>query len=428
LVIPGRRSAFAEGHSVAESSRLSEWAFWAVAGLTGWVKSPVYSMLLGFSALLGWALQGQLRDRLLSKKTWGPVALGVAICVLGYLPPYLWDREAYVKTYWMRETFGKHFNGGTWWEAVFALATSFLFPWCFLAFGAYAQRLAGVARLGEPVRRSSGIIRLEKHCLAWLAPSVLFFMLFPYHGQSYNLNVLCAVILWLACELAVARGVWVRVQSAALVLTGIFFAGFAALATALAIRVTPRPEWLWWGTLPLCALGGSGTAAYFFQVAGFRRARDWGALALSTGAFFLGFGALIANVGERELVDLRREVAGEKQVYYDELARNEWSEWGYLNYMIPPVEVLPLFSEEELSRALGSGRKILVPGMDALKRVRQIAQGRFPLRQLREAAWRRWKLQGQDESGTPLWKKAWIQADLMYLERDYFVVFLASPR
>src|SRR6185295_15485805 len=111
------------------------------------------------------------------------------------------------------------------------------------------------------------------------------------------------LILWMACELSAARGHWVRVQSAALALTAACFCAFAALAVALAIRVQPRPTWLWAVTLPFCAIGASGTAAYFFQAMGLRLARDWGTIALSTAPFFLGFGTLIANVGERELED-----------------------------------------------------------------------------------------------------------------------------
>src|SRR5579885_1108585 len=63
-----------------ESSRVAEWAFWIVAGLTGWFKSPLYPALLGLSAFLGWAFQGQLRERLRSRRTWGPILLGVAVC------------------------------------------------------------------------------------------------------------------------------------------------------------------------------------------------------------------------------------------------------------------------------------------------------------------------------------------------------------
>jgi 4-amino-4-deoxy-L-arabinose transferase-like glycosyltransferase len=406
-----------------ESSRVAEWAFWAVAGLTGWFKSPLYSALLGCSALIGWALQGQLRERLSSRKTWGPIALGVAICALGYLPAFLQEREAVVRTYFYRETFGKGDNGGTWWEAVFALTTSFLFPWCFLAFGTYAQAMAGAAKLGTPPHRGSGVIRLERHCLAWLVPSVIFFVLFPYHGQSYNVPMIGPVILWLTCEIAAARGGWIKVQSAALAVTALCFTALSAFSAALALRVQPRPPWLWAGTLPLLAIGSSVTAAYFFQSAALRRAREWSTIALSTVGFFVGFGILIANVGDREIWDLRTELLGEKQVYYAEMAHNQWSEYGYLNCMLP-VQVSPIFDEPELAVALGTGRKILVPGMDTLKRVRQVAQGHYPGRQLSEVPWRRWKLQGQDDSGTPLWKKAWETADFSLLERDYFVVAL----
>jgi hypothetical protein len=92
-----------------------------------------------------------------------------------------------------------------------------------------------------------------------------------------------------------------------------------------------------------------------------------------------------------------------------------------------PVEIRPIFDESSMVRALESGRKILVPGDDALRRLRQVAQGHFPFRKLSEARWRRWKLQGQDETGRPAWRRAWETGDLSVLERNYFVVFLAPP-
>jgi 4-amino-4-deoxy-L-arabinose transferase-like glycosyltransferase len=405
-----------------ESSRKAEWAFWLVVGLTGWFKSPLYSALLGASALLAWAREGLLRAKLRDSKAWQPIGAGILLCSLGYAPPLIWDRQAYLHTYWYRETFGKGDNGGSWWEAVFALTTSFLFPWCLLAWWAFAHAIGRYSRKSNRTERAPGLVRLERVCLAWLAPTLLFFIFFPYHGQSYNVPILGPLILWMTLELSQARARWNKILYVALAGTALFFAGFAAFESALFLRVRPAPEWLWPITLPFGAIASAVSGGAFLLAARNPRSRNWTRLVFSTLGFFLAFGLLLANVGDRELVDLRREIPAGSSVVYAELGHNLWSEWGYLGFMLP-LEVSAVYDEESLGQALASGRRALVPGEDALRKVRQVAQARYPFRKLVERRWRRWKMQGQDDSGTALWRVAWRNRDPSVLERDYFVVF-----
>jgi hypothetical protein len=81
--------------------------FWLIAGLAGWLKSPLHSVFLGVTALLFWGWEGTLLPRMKDLRAWGAALAGILVCALGYAPPFLLDRQAWVDSYLLREQLQK---------------------------------------------------------------------------------------------------------------------------------------------------------------------------------------------------------------------------------------------------------------------------------------------------------------------------------
>ena len=74
----------------------NDYPFWITAGIAGWAKSPLHSVLLGVSAALFWALTGALRYKWKKSSTYFAASTGILVCALGYAPVYFLDQEAFL--------------------------------------------------------------------------------------------------------------------------------------------------------------------------------------------------------------------------------------------------------------------------------------------------------------------------------------------
>jgi 4-amino-4-deoxy-L-arabinose transferase-like glycosyltransferase len=405
------------------------WAFWCLTGVIGWVKSPLHSAFLGTSAILFALSQGELKTRLKNPKSWLAVALGVAVCIAGYLPPYFLDRQNFWDAYIIRETLRKSDGSGQDWSvAVVSTFGFYLFPWVFLALVAYVQTLFQFPKFWK----SPGTRRLLCLGFSLFLPSVLFFIWHVYRFENYNLPVISGVWIWIAAVWGLTQTHrfprWQKAYAGALGFTGVIFLLLPIAVTILYQHFAPMPAWWPRWLLALIWVGSLLSSLGFLYFGYWKKGQRPDFLALSSAGLLWALGALFVVIGEREMIGLRdyiHQAHGQGRTvslgYYN-LNHNIWSEWGYLNFWVGH-EVHGIHSPEKLKEALERGDTILVSAKEnGVQDFRDFVVKNEPQLKLRFIPWKRWRTRGQGDSGKPLWQEAWEHRDLSLLEVDYFIV------
>lgn len=401
--------------------------FWLIAGLAGWLKSPLHAVFLGSTAILFWAWQGELWPRVRNPLAWASALAGIAVCGLGYLPAYLLDGENWWATYVLRETFHKPGNGAPWHYPIIPLFTYSLLPWMLPGFVAYVDGISRIWRKQRLIRATPGSKRVIALGLSAIVPTVVFFLWHGYRGQNYNLPAIGGLVLVIASIWATRADTWSRAYSLSLGVTSLIFLIVPIALTVMTRHFDPMPFWWPSWLLPVLWIGGLFTARGFWREGvTFNMARP-ASLSRRVLWFFLAFGALSSTLGEREMIDIRHRIFGaEKEgkplkVSYYNLQRNIWSEWGYLNFQIP-YPVSGLFTEADLFAAIRAGDLILVPGDEWFDRMKESVAREFPGAELAVEPWRRWRTKGKNAEGVPVWKQAWDSRDLSKLEKHFYLV------
>lgn len=401
--------------------------FWLIAGLVGWLKSPLHSVLLGSTALLFWGWQGELLPRLRSPSAWLSAIIGVLVCAVGYLPAYVLDRENFINAYILRETLHKPANGAPWHYPIIPLFTYSVFPWMLPAFVAYADALSRLWRKGREVRSTPGSRRAMALGITLMLPSILFFLWHPYRGQNYNLPVMGGLMLAIASTWATRSESWNRAYSISLGLSSLLFLVVPAVLTYFTRHYDPMP--FWWPSylLPVLWIGALLSARGFWREGvTFGTARP-ASLSRRVLWFFVALGCLLSTLGEREMIDLRDKIyqlkkGGEvpKITYYN-LQKNIWSEWGYLNFQVP-YPISGVFNKEQLLAAVRNNEIILVPGDQWLNQMKEDLAQDLPNATWEIDLWKRWKTKGKNAQGQTAWKESWEKRDLTVLEKDFYMV------
>lgn len=406
--------------------------FWIVAGLIGWLKSPLHSVLLGSTALLFWGWNRELLPRVRSPGAWGAALAGVLVCVLGYAPPYFLDGKAFIETYVLRETLHKPANGAPWHYPIIPFFTYSFLPWMLPAFVAYADGITRFWRKQRATRATTGSRRVAALGLAIMIPSILFFLWHPYRGQNYNMPVVGGLVLFVTAIWATRAETWSKAYALSLVLTALVLLVVPVALTYFTRHFDPMPFWWPSWLLPLLWIGTFLTARGFWREGfTFNMARP-ASLARRPLWFFLALGGLLTTLGEREMIDVRDKLyeeqkAGRKPVvsYYN-LQGNIWSEWGYLNFQIP-YPVKGLFRIDQLLAAVKEGHLILVPGDQWLDKMKADLEPHFPGAEWSVEPWRRWKTKGKNAAGVSAWGQAWADRQLSHLEKPFYMVRI-TPR
>ena len=398
-------------------------AFWIMAGLAGWVKSPLHSVFIGVSGILFWLMQGELWKRLKSPMCWLAVVAGVAFCVLGYVPAYLGDTENFMKLYIYKETVYKSLSGQPWTTPLASTFGFYLLPWMLLAIVSYAQ----IIFRAREFFRDKALRRLMALSIASFAPNVVFFIYHPYRFENYDLPVISGVILLVSVAWAAADARWKRWYAASFLVLAVVVVIAVVGIVVIPLHFGSMPSW-WPAGLPWAAAVAGLYAAWIlvrfgFQGLGSRPDR----IALGSVGFFVMAGLMMSVLGERELVDLRRIIAREEsqgrplKLSYYNIQHNIWSEWGLLSLWIQRP-VVSIHTDARLKEALLAKETILVPAGDFLMELRAFAQKETPGVALDVEAWKRWRTHGATESGKPLWREAWDKRDISLLERDFYIV------
>lgn len=320
--------------------------FWIVAGLSGWSKSPLHSALLACSGFLFWFLSSSLERRAKDGKEWLHLGIGIFVGIAGYLPMLLLDFEPFYRTYVLRELVNRPGAGEPIYMLLLPLSTFWLFPWFFT----FLQTALESARSGFK-RADRGLLVLA--CSIFI-PTFLFFASYHFRFSNYTLPVIVSVVLLFVSfpdsQTRIVSFPWGRVcDGFLLVLIGCVFAWIVHAFEAERFWLKPASSVL------ACVLMISAGLALAVG-SGFprlsERMRVWIEITARP-VFWIGFAIVATMIGEREMIDIRAELRSSKapveRVWYLNLGRHIWSEWGYLNFMIPHP-VLPIVSNDQLKR------------------------------------------------------------------------------
>jgi 4-amino-4-deoxy-L-arabinose transferase-like glycosyltransferase len=399
---------------------LRDLPFWIIAGLAGWVKSPLHAALLGSGALLFWFSIGKLGQRLRTPGAWLAVFAGIAFCGMGYAPAYFLDRENFMGIFIGRENVGKPSNGR---GVGFVLESlpHFMFPWTPVVLGGLVLYvIRSVSRwkgFGIRIRQNLSKAKtaplpadvvLSRLGFALALPTIIFFCSFPYKGQNYNLPTL--PLLALTGFALFPGGVprWSHRIAGALI--GIAF----LILCALYARFHYFNPWV----IPALVLAVV-SAALFLTGTGARSA------AVAAALFFGAFGAVITPLGQWEMQGVKRFVNEHPSavIHYYNLEPTIWSEWGILQLVLhKPVQGVHRVGQ--LAGALQPGHALLVPGAEALGALQEHAKrAGVSLDGVTHKSWPRWMTKGRNSQGQTLWSVAWSRGDLSVLQREFYILW-----
>ncbi|MBN2817160.1 MAG: hypothetical protein JXQ67_10790 [Campylobacterales bacterium] len=398
---------------------------WGVIGLSGWLKSPIYSVFLSFSVLIYWFLTLQLKRRVKESMTWIGLLFGILVGLAGYIPILIYDGNAFIDTYIIRESLSKGANGVGWTTAFFPIFTYFLAPWMFASVFAYI--LALYALFNKNFRHlGAAEEKVVKLAVAIITPTLLFFTIHPYRGDIYALPVVSATLLiayifWRAYAQRFANTFVWMMRLSALVLSAV-----PAGIIAIALHFDELP--IWW---PPYLLGFAIFTLLFTPIFVFiesRRSITHGPLLLSLSfvPLLVLIGFVFSAVGKAELIGAKEYIEKEKIVEplgdYN-LYQNFWNEYGSLNVWLEH-DVVGLHTKEKLIAFLQEGGSVIVEGEGRFNEFEKNIAPLYTIKDFDIYIWKRWLTHGKGPNGESMFLKYWNNGDIKTIQRDFYIVKL----
>ena len=393
--------------------RKKDLAFWLIAGLAGWAKSPLHSVLLGVSAIIYWAFEGVLYSRLKSWRSWMQVFSGVVLCVLGYAPAFFLDHQNFIDAYFLRETL-KGSNGGQWWQSIVPILSYYLVPWMSLALLAPLE--CGVQlKVGSWVWKKLSVEKksLWKLACATFLPTHLFFMLYHYRLENYALPVIASSILFILLLIENSSTQIIRWRKLILVVSslGVLVVPFFFQTLSLHFRFSGEIWPIWF--MPLLWI-----LSLFFVGT---RIREWFLLesdglstwsALGNIAFTTSVGVILSVLGEMDIHPVKKRILHDQnelpelKISYLDINDSIWNEWGLMSFSLR-FPITPIHEERALKEAIGQAHLILARDQTRKTEIVEFARVSMPSYKPIFYPWRRWKTIHLDQKGRELLMKAW---------------------
>jgi 4-amino-4-deoxy-L-arabinose transferase-like glycosyltransferase len=404
---------------------------WISIGLAGWLKSPVYSVLLGIGVLLVSSLEPSLKVKQYSFGGVLAILVGILVGGLGYAIPWILDPESFYQTYILRETVAKVANEVTVIETFLPNITFNLLP--FMPIAVWGMIMLGLTGLpgkvgfksvGHSLRISTEDKYLVRMSLGMVLPTFIFFAVHPYRSMIYTLPCVPAILLLSAVGLHRGRSLAPKVTLCAFVLVPLMAALVPILALVIGWKFGAQSPW-WPKSLTVTsALVLIGTFWILTNLVR-KKSFDWSAYLNLCLPSFIVAGLCMVLIGRAEMQDLRGFVesqkrAGERPVLgYFNLHRHTWSEWGSLNILLGE-RVIGLHDEKSLKAALSEGIPVIVPSSSYLEQVYALLESK---ERLKVIPWSRWQSHPKDSvAHGPL--AAWKNGDLSLLQSQSFIVTL----
>jgi 4-amino-4-deoxy-L-arabinose transferase-like glycosyltransferase len=403
-------------------SRADELIFWALAGLAGWLKSPLHSVLLGCSAIAYWTIRRELFSHLKSPKSLICIFMGILVCILGYTPAYVLDKTNFIQYYIQRENLSKPPNGGPWWQALLPMVSYYLIPWMTLAFLSYSEGIYKFLFKRNFIKVfSQSEKKLFSISLATFSVVGAFFYFHPYRGENYVMPATASIVSIILVLLKGSEGKLLRVRNWILGLTRFPILIIPIILQVISVRFQlPREIWPIWlmplvWTLSLVGTGLFVWEHFFLKTDGLGvRATLGNVCILANLALFL------AIFGEMEVYQLKARIREDRaqgknySIRYWNLNRLIWNEWGLMSLAVHE-KISPLLTEQDLSEAIQKGDLILARDTDRGKEMEDFAKKNFPNSKFVTFPWNRWKTHASDGAGNSLIGKAWQERDISIL-------------
>ncbi|CAI6146856.1 MAG: hypothetical protein SPLUMA1_SPLUMAMAG1_00390 [uncultured Sulfurimonas sp.] len=398
---------------------------WGTIGLAGWLKSPAYSLFLGLSVLLYWILTAQIKTRVLEWKSYLTIAFGIGISVAGYLPILIYDGDAFINTYILRESLSKGSNGVPWTTAFFPIFTYFLAPFMFVAIfsyllGIYKTLLKKADVLDKKERR------LIKLGLALSTPTLLFFTFHPYRGDIYALPIVSATMLMAYVFFRAYLNEYERVYIFLMRLSSYVLSLVPLLVIALYLRLAPMPEW-WAPLLFPLALFTLVFSVWFVHKES-KKVLDESPLMLSLAfiPLLLTLSLMLQSFGKGEIKGLQEYVKMNKITKplgdYN-LYKNYWNQYGALNFWAG-VDVVGLFSKEELALFIMDGGSVIVEGDNRLEEFEQNLPEHLSMKDFDIYLWKRWLTHGKGPNGKSKFVQYFKSKNISDIQKNYYILKL----
>jgi len=416
-------------NKIDEDRRLiTELLLWTIIGITGWLKSPAYSAFLGLSVPLYWILTSQIKERLVSKNTWIALLFGIVIGFAGYIPILIYDGDAFIERYIIKESLSKGANGVGWTTAFFPIFTYFLAPWMFAAIFAYIIAIYTFFKKSSRLL-SDGEIKVVKLALAIMSPTILFFTLHPYRGDIYALPTVSATLL-------IAYIYW-RAYSSKFQKTFIWMMRLSALVLsvvpigiiALAIHLTPLP--LWWPDylLYLAIFALVFTLGFVFYESRNVVKNGPALLSFSFVPLLVLIGFVLQIFGQAEMIGAKEYIKKNsitKPLGDYNLYKSFWNEYGSLNTWLDH-DVVGLHTQEKLVLFLRDGGSVIVEGASHLKELEINLPQDMKLSNFDIYIWKRWLTHGKGPDGESRFIQYWNNKDITTIQRDFYIIKLKDP-
>ncbi|MDF1883891.1 hypothetical protein JHD49_08080 [Sulfurimonas sp. SAG-AH-194-C21] len=398
---------------------------WAVIGLVGWLKSPAYSLFLGLSVLLYWVLTSQIKTRAVEYKNYTAIAFGIAVGIAGYLPILIYDGDTFINTYILRESLSKGANGVPWTTAFFPIFTYFLAPFMFVAIFSYGLSLYKTLFKKADVLNDEER-RLIKLGIALSAPTLLFFTFHPYRGDIYALPIVSATMLmayiFFRAYLKEYEGVYIflmRLSSYVLSLVPL-------LVIALYLRLSPMPEW--WSPLlfPLALFTLVFTLLFVHRESKKVLKESPLMLSLAFIPLLLTLSLMLQSFAKGEIKGLKEYVKlnhitkplGDYNLY-----KSYWNQYGALNFWAG-VDVIGLFTQEELALFIKSGGSVIVEGDNRLKEFEQNLPQGLSMNDFDIYLWKRWLTHGKGPNGESKFVQYFKSKNISDIQKNYYILVL----
>lgn len=380
----------------------------AIAGVSAWVKSPLYSAfwVLGFWSYL--LVSGEW-EAFRSKHLWRACALGVAIGASWYAWILSVDGARFWNDYVLRETLEKGGGNSGGPLSIWLALLHFCFPFTLLLF-------PSLRALWKRRNRSA---RVMKFILCWSWAPALFFTLYPYRVKTYLFLLVPALAL--SIDWAYLHQRRSRLFRAFMVATGAVMAVvFAALAFVLA-RAGLAPDWV---------LAGFALTGGWALVCGLR---DWmRELTLAGVAAVFFFHAACASIGEGDLAGLRGFAAGvgrDRELAMLDEDRGIWHEVGLISVALARPVRRAASLDEATQVLLAGGALVLSDEQSRLMHELDArVTGSGERRELQSVPWTRWKGKAKLPLGDLLWKgRSGVQDFDERTKREFRIIFLQAP-
>ncbi len=406
-----------------DKSLLTQLLLWGMIGLTGWLKSPAYSVFIGVSVGLYWLFTSQFKSRLKNKYTWISLLFGIAVGFGGYIPILIYDGDAFIQRYIIKESLSKGANGVPWTTAFFPIFTYFLAPWMFAAIFSF---LVAIYTLFVKSARilNANELRLVKLALSIIIPTLLFFTLHKYRGDIYALPVvsatlLIAVIYWRAYFAKYEKVYIWMMRLSAIVLSSVPF-----LVVALAIHFAPLPSW-WPASLLYIALFAFIFTLGFVWYESKRSLKNGPALLIfSFLPLLFTLGLILQTFGKAEMIGANRYIAENnitKPLGDYDLYKNFWNEYGSLNTWLGH-DVVGLHTKEKLFAFLEDGGSVIIEGEGRFKEFEANVADTYKISDFDIYIWKRWLTHGKGPNGESMFLKYWKTQDITTIQRDFYIV------